>query len=164
MSNPYIELLKKCDDTYTNLGEYYVFTDEDKINVPEIEDYNESTDDVYDMLKEIAKNKFPNEIYFQNVGSEVRGEKVKLPYVMGSMTECHEGELENWIEMGKSYIQSAKLDGVSCLLEYKDGKLINAWTRGNGIEGMSIYRHAKKMLNLPQFLYEDDLSNSDSQI
>lgn len=144
MTNPYIELLKKCDDTYTNLGEYYIFTDDDKKNVPEIEDYNESTDDVYDMLKEIAKNKFPNEIYFQNVGSEVRGEKVKLPYVMGSMTECHEGELENWIEKDKSYIQSAKLDGCSCLLIYQNGELKIAYSRGNGYEGQDIYRHVKK--------------------
>lgn len=153
MTNPYIELLKKCDDTYTNLGEYYAFTDEDKINVPEIEEYNESTDDVYDMLKEIAKNKFPNEIYFQNVGSEVRGEKVKLPYVMGSMTECHEGELENWIEMGKSYIQSAKLDGVSALLVYQNGNLKIAYSRGDGIEGQDITRHILKFA--PTKLKED---------
>ena len=144
MTNPYIELLKKCDDTYTNLGEYYVFTDDDKMNVPEIEDYIESTDDIYDMLKEIAKNKFPNEIYFQSVGSEVRGEKVKLPYVMGSMTECHEGELENWIEKDKSYIQSNKLDGVSALLIYQNGNLKIAYSRGDGIEGQDITRHVKK--------------------
>ena len=153
MTNPYIELLKKCDDTYTNLGEYYIFTDDDKKNVSEIEDYNESTDDVYDMLKEIAKNKFPNEIYFQSVGSEVRGEKVKLPYVMGSMTECHEGELENWIENNKSYIQSAKLDGVSCLLIYQNGELKIAYSRGNGIEGQDITRHVKKFA--PNKLKED---------
>ena len=153
MTNPYIELLKKCDDTYTNLGEYYIFTDDDKKNVPEIEDYNESTDDVYDMLKEIAKDKFPNEIYFQSVGSEVRGEKVKLPYAMGSMTECHEGELENWIENNKSYIQSAKLDGVSCLLIYQNGELKIAYSRGNGIEGQDITRHVKKFA--PNKLKED---------
>ena len=153
MANPYIELLKKCDDTYTNLGEYYIFTDDDKKNVPEIEDYNESTDDVYDMLKEIAKNKFPNEIYFQSVGSEVRGEKVKLPYVMGSMTECHEGELENWIENNKSYIQSAKLDGVSALLVYQNGNLKIAYSRGNGIEGQDITRHVKNFA--PNKLKED---------
>lgn len=153
MTNPYIELLKKCDDTYTNLGEYYIFTDDDKKNVTEIEDYNESTDDVYDMLKEIAKNKFPNEIYFQSVGSEVRGEKVKLPYVMGSMTECHEGELENWIENNKSYIQSAKLDGVSALLVYQNGNLKIAYSRGNGIEGQDITRHVKNFA--PNKLKED---------
>lgn len=153
MTNPYIELLKKCDDTYTNLGEYYVFTDEDKINVPEIEEYIESTDDVYDMLKEIAFEMFPNEIYFQSVGSEVRGEKVKLPYVMGSMTECHEGELENWIEMGKSYIQSAKLDGVSALLVYQNGNLKIAYSRGDGENGQDITRHILKFA--PTKLKED---------
>ena len=144
MTNPYIELLKKCDDTYTNLGEYYIFTDDDKENIPEIEDYTESTADVYDMLKEIAYQKFPNEIYFQNVGSEVRGEKVKLPYVMGSMTECHEGELEPWIEKNESYIQSAKLDGCSALLVYQNGELKIAYSRGDGIEGQDISRHVKK--------------------
>ena len=144
MSNPYIELLKKCDDTYTNLGEYYVFTDDDKLNVPEIEDYTESTDDVYDMLKEISYQMFPNEIYFQSVGSEVRGEKIKLPYIMGSMTECHEGELENWIEKNKSYIQSAKLDGVSALLVYQNGNLKIAYSRGDGENGQDITRHILK--------------------
>lgn len=144
MTNPYIELLKKCDDTYTNLGEYYVFTDDDKINVPEIEEYIESTDDVYDMLKEISYQMFPNEIYFQSVGSEVRGEKVKLPYIMGSMTECHEGELENWIEKDKSYIQSAKLDGVSALLIYQNGNLKIAYSRGDGENGQDITRHILK--------------------
>ena len=153
MTNPYIELLKKCDDTYTNLGEYYIFTDEDKEKIAEIEDYNESTDDVYDMLKEIAKDKFPNEIYFQSVGSEVRGEKVKLPYIMGSMTECHEGELENWIENNKSYIQSAKLDGVSALLVYQNGNLKIAYSRGNGEMGQDITRHILKFA--PNKLNED---------
>lgn len=147
MTNPYIELLKKCDDTYTNLGEYYIFTDDDKKNVTEIEDYNESTDDVYDMLKEIAKNKFPNEIYFQSVGSEVRGEKVKLPLPLGSMNELKFGELKDWIIESTDYVVDDKLDGISCLNYYENGVLKESFTRGDGYNGCIITNKVKLFKN-----------------
>lgn len=147
MTNPYIELLKKCDDTYTNLGEYYIFTDEDKEKIAEIEDYNESTDDVYDMLKEIAKDKFPNEIYFQSVGSEVRGEKVKLPLPLGSMNELKLGELKDWIINSTDYVVDDKLDGISCLNYYENGVLKESYTRGDGFNGCIITNKVRLFKN-----------------
>ena len=46
----------------------------------------ELTDEEFDFLKEFLISKFPKTSYKNKTGYEVTGEKVKLPYWMGSMT------------------------------------------------------------------------------
>lgn len=119
-NNPLIELLKRCDDSYTNSDEYYVFTEEDKDLIKDIagcENATISTDDIYDRIYSYTKDRYGTDSYFQTVGAPVsievakRGGKVPLPYKMGSMTEAHLGDLENWIQPMSEYTISAKLDG-----------------------------------------------------
>ena len=93
------ELLAKCADAYTNSDGYYELTDEDeqildKIGLPYAAGTS-ITDEIYDTIE--RKAKFP-----AVVGAPVRGEKVKLPVLMGSMTELHEGDLEKWVETNRS--------------------------------------------------------------
>jgi len=149
-SNPLIELLKKCDDAYTNSDEYYVFTEEDKDLIKDIagcENATISTDDIYDRIYSYTKDRYGSDSYFQTVGAPVsidvakRGGKVPLPYKMGSMTEAHLGDLENWIQPMSEYTISAKLDGVSCMIIYKNGRFDKAYSRGDGENGADISRH-----------------------
>lgn len=139
------ELLAKCADAYTNSDGYYELTDEDeqlldKIGLPYAAGTS-VTDEIYDEIE--RKAKFP-----AVVGAPVRGEKVKLPVLMGSMTELHEGDLEKWVETNRSeYCVSVKLDGVSCLLEYRNGDFAKAYSRGDGFEGQDITRHLISMHN-----------------
>lgn len=139
------ELLAKCADAYTNSDGYYELTDEDeqlldKMGLPYAAGTS-VTDEIYDAIE--RKAKFP-----AVVGAPVRGEKVKLPVLMGSMTELHDGDLEKWVETNRSeYCVSVKLDGVSCLLEYRNGDFAKAYSRGDGFEGQDITRHLIAMHN-----------------
>ena len=47
------------------------------------------------------------------------------------------------------YYVSYKLDGLTLVVKYEDGKLIQAITRGNGIEGEDVTEAAKMISNLP---------------
>ena len=45
-----------------------------------------------------------------------------------------------------------KIDGVAILLHYKMGRLIGAYTRGDGLRGQSVYHHAKCIPDIPREL------------
>lgn len=46
-------------------------------------------------------------------------------------------------------VASVKLDGLSCRLIYKDGNLVRAESRGNGIVGNDITEAVKQFQNIP---------------
>jgi DNA ligase (NAD+) len=116
-------------------------------------------DTQYDLLKTEAQKKSPNHPYFMKVGSDVRGGKVKLPYTMGSLNQIYEGDYIAWCAKFNLYDEeiaiSDKLDGVSCMLQYKNGELQIAYSRGNGVLGADITRHIKKIKNVPQTIDYD---------
>ncbi len=97
----------------------------------------------------------PANPYFLDIGSTIRGDKVKLPVTMGSLDQVHEGETVRWIKTEKlenvSIVAADKLDGNSILLVYNDhGDLQIAYTRGNGEEGQDVTRHVRQMVNVPK--------------
>lgn len=57
-------------------------------------------------------------------------------------------ELKAWLN-GKEALLSWKLDGLTIVLTYEDGKLIKAVTRGNGEVGEVITPNAKVFVNVP---------------
>lgn len=57
-------------------------------------------------------------------------------------------ELQDWL-LDKEALLSWKLDGLTIVLTYKDGKLANAVTRGNGEEGEVVTENARFFVNLP---------------
>ena len=58
----------------------------------------------------------------------------------------------------KSFICMAKMDGLTCSLRYKGGKLISAETRGNGFIGEDILHNALVIKNIPNKInYLDEL-------
>ena len=109
-------------------------------------------DDIYDIIKDYIRKKYPKDIYLQRVGADVDN-KVTLPYYMGSQNKIKDSEEEITKYQKKysgSYVISDKLDGVSCLIVYtklssnKSPKNkyypydIKLYTRGNGTEGQDI--------------------------
>lgn len=56
--------------------------------------------------------------------------------------------LRSWLKH-KSIVM-AKMDGLTCSLTYKDGKLVAAETRGNGKIGEDILHNAKTIKSIPQ--------------
>ena len=66
-------------------------------------------------------------------------------------------ELKSWLQ-GKEGILSWKLDGLTVVLTYRDGKLAKAVTRGNGEVGEVVTNNAKTFKNLPlQIAFKGEL-------
>lgn len=107
------------------------------------------SDTDYDKLLDVYRLQVSEEEYneFREKLFEVPG-KVKHPYIMGSLdkTKADEGDdsLQKWITKNNAYglFISSKIDGASLRLEYKDGVLVDAVTRGDGEYGESIYNKA----------------------
>ena len=107
------------------------------------------TDDEFDFLKEFLISKFPKTSYKNKTGYEVTGEKVELPYWMGSMTNKKDKKkVDVYLnKYEKDYVLMSKLDGISALLN-KDGSGVKLYTRGNGKQGKDI-SHLIQHLKIP---------------
>ena len=57
-------------------------------------------------------------------------------------------------EVSMTYVGELKIDGLSCSLIYQDGALVQAVTRGNGIEGEEITANVRYVTDIPQRLLD----------
>jgi DNA ligase (NAD+) len=145
-----LDLIDSYDDSYYNKSESLV------------------SDPVYDALKDHvrafysnflvktkADEKLKNRIddALNRVGApppkDGKWDKVSHSQPMQSLNKCNTPEEFNTyhVKCGsvKSYLLSEKLDGISLSLQYENGKLVQALTRGDGETGEDITRNAKKM-------------------
>ena len=129
-----VKILKKLSDTYYNTGQSIV------------------SDEIYDYIREILKEKDPENSFLYEIGAPIKGtkEKVKLPFPMGSLTKVkpEEDTLTKWLKKYNGpFIISDKLDGASAQL-YKDTKGETfLYSRGNGIYGQNISHLLKYLVN-----------------
>jgi NAD-dependent DNA ligase len=78
---------------------------------------------------------------------ELPKERHDTPMLSLGKTKSRE-ELKSWLQ-GKEALLSWKLDGLTIVLTYRDGKLFKAVTRGNGEIGEVITDNARTFRNLP---------------
>jgi NAD-dependent DNA ligase len=110
------------------------------------------SDEIYDTLIDILKNKYPNSNILIKSGAVSKNNKFKLDYWLGSMNKIKPDtkELNIWKKKYNSpYYFSDKLDGVSALLIYNDNK-ISMYTRGDGFQGTNI-SNLSNYLTLPPY-------------
>ena len=87
---------------------------------------------------------------------ELPKERHERPMLSLDKTKDRE-ELAEWLQ-GKEGLLSWKLDGLTIVLTYQDGKLLKAVTRGNGEIGEVITGNAKVFKNIPlQISYTGEL-------
>lgn len=128
-----VELLIKSDNQYYNIGEP-IFNDNE-----------------YDEVKEYLRTIDKKNNYFKRIGADIPDDtKVKLPFFLGSQDKIKDDDkiLQKWIKKynnPESYIIGEKLDGISCLIVFKNKKVL-IYTRGNGIYGQNI-SHLKNKIN-----------------
>ena len=133
------------------------------------------SDAEFDALEDELRTLAPKHAFFKKVGSTAKKSKwakVKHTSAMGSQNKAQTiEELEDWFKSRKadlvseygstlkgaalqqklSDVENAKLlisdkcDGISLSLVYKDGALIQAVTRGDGVEGDDILTNVLKM-------------------
>ena len=117
------------------------------------------TDDIYDIIKDYIRKKYPKDAYLKRVGADVDN-KVELPYYMGSQNKIKDSESEITKYKKKypgPYLISDKLDGVSGMFVY-DGDNIKLYTRGNGREGQDISHLHKYISGFPKIKKQDKLA------
>jgi len=120
-------------------------------------------DHTYDTLEEILKNKLPYHRLFSKVGTpnfDTGWEKKNHSHPMSSQNKVNNfKDLVHYFELKfKSspflqrgirggFIVQPKCDGLSVEIEYRDGKLLDAITRGDGEVGDLITQNVVRMKN-----------------
>lgn len=128
-------------------------------------------DHTYDTLEEVLKKKSPYHRLFSKVGHEnfdTGWEKKAHSMPMGSQNKVssyddlvHYFELKNksspFLQKGAEggFLVQPKCDGISLEIEYKNGQLLDAITRGDGHTGDVITQNVVKMKNLVLSLSKD---------
>ena len=114
---------------------------------------NYEYDKLYDELVELEKetgvtlaNSPTVNVGYEAV-DELPKERHESPMLSLGKTKSRE-ELREWLQ-GNPAILSWKLDGLTIVLTYRDGKLAKAVTRGNGEIGEVITNNARTFKNLP---------------
>lgn len=151
------------------------------------QDKPEITDEAYDSLvkeletleKEYPELKRENSI-LDRVGGEPLKEFVKVKHAnrQWSFDDVFDyEELKKWDEKVRNFIKKAglsakkveyccelKIDGLKVILTYKDGKLVQAATRGDGTVGEDVTSNVKTIKSIPLILDEKQIKNTSSVI
>lgn len=86
-----------------------------------------------------------------NVGSTVLDniKEVTHKTPMLSLEKCHSTEEIIKFANNHNLVASVKLDGLTVRLTYRDGNLVLAESRGNGVVGSDVTEHVKQFTNVP---------------
>lgn len=108
------------------------------------------SDAEYDSLVESLRLLDPKNPFLNKVGDDSSKNKVTLPITMGSLNKCRPDD-NNLVKLynKQDLVKMPKLDGLSGLAEYKDGKFIKLYTRGSGYEGQEI-TYRGNLMNFPK--------------
>lgn len=121
-------------------------------------------DHTYDTLEDILRQKAPYHRLFSKVGNSnfnTGFDKKKHSMPMGSQNKVNKiDDLIHYFELKKiatktDFVIQPKCDGISLEIEYKNGQLIDAITRGDGEVGDVITQNVVKMKNFVSQLPKD---------
>lgn len=119
------------------------------------------SDKEYDIEFDELENIDPDNDFFSEVGGisdAIQGQEVPHKVIMGSLNKsCDINEFLVWLKsqysaaqiVTLSFVLQHKVDGLSLGLKYKNGNLIQAVTRGNGIIGIDVTEKAKMVEGVP---------------
>lgn len=110
------------------------------------------SDDIFDIIKNYLAKRDPMNPFLSEIGALAPGQKVKLPYYMGSLEKIREDEraLDKWkTKHTGSVIVSDKLDGNSALLVYSK-ETFKMYSRGDGFEGQDISHIVPLIQGIPK--------------
>jgi len=138
-----IDYLKKCAKLYETNGTSPLL--------------DEEYDKEYNALKELDQDNNP---FFSEVGGIdeelIYGKKVKHEVIMGSLNKSpdiedfetwlnntYKGKEQDFISGKLSFVLQYKIDGSSLSCLYKNGKLVQVLTRGDGEKGVDVTENGK---------------------
>lgn len=131
--------LNKASEAYYNTGQPIMSDAEFDNKLEELRQWEEETG--------IVLSNSPT----HNVGAIVLDniKEVTHKTPMLSLEKCHSTEEIVKFANNHNLVASVKLDGLTVRLTYKDGDLILAESRGNGIVGSDVTEHVKQFTNVP---------------
>lgn len=134
-----VEELNKASEAYYNTGQPIMSDAEFDNKLEELRQWEEKTG--------IVLANSPT----QNVGATVLDniKEVTHKTPMLSLEKCHSAEEIIKFANNHNLVASVKLDGLTVRLTYKDGDLILAESRGNGVVGSEVTEHVKQFTNVP---------------
>lgn len=111
-------------------------------------------DKLWDELKFLA----PESSVLKKIGAD-SGNFAKVAHIMPMGSQEKAATPEQFLEWAQKhiypeYLVEYKLDGASLELQFQNGNLIKAVTRGDGIYGDDITQNAKVMQGIPSELYQ----------
>lgn len=123
--------------------------------------HEEISDDEFDKLWNELETNYPDSDLLKAVGEDsVSNNKIKHLMLMGSLSKFNTEEgLRDWVKKESIIFPvqvSNKIDGNSCELQYKDGKLLYAVTRGDAVYGEDITLKALGMPSIPNTIPTND--------
>ena len=110
------------------------------------------TDLEFDLIENKLKELCPDSYVLSMVGALPKSNlpKVKHDKKMLSLEKTYlVDDLKSWIN-NKPVVSTIKLDGISCSLIYRDGKLVMGKTRGNGVLGENITPKCQWIESIPK--------------
>ncbi len=170
-----MDIIKEIDELAKKIEElnYNYYT----LDAPLVSDGE--YDKLYDRLRKLEKESGyrPKNSPTQKVGGEILEKFEKHNHIsrLYSQDKAQSYEdLANWIDRSKrlvnsynelnsqklpplEFIMEYKFDGLTINLTYNDGKLINAATRGNGIQGEEISAQVRTIRSIPLQIKEKSL-------
>lgn len=134
-----VEELNKASEAYYNTGQPIMSDAEFDNKLEELRQWEEETG--------IVLSNSPT----YNVGATVLDniKEVTHKTPMLSLEKCHSTEEIVKFANNHNLVASVKLDGLTVRLTYKDGDLVLAESRGNGVVGSDVTEHVKQFTNVP---------------
>ena len=131
--------LNKASEAYYNTGQPIMSDLEFDCKLKELKQWEDETG--------IVLSNSPT----HNVGAVILNniKEVTHKTPMLSLEKCHSVEEIEKFANSHDLVASVKLDGLTIRLTYKDGDLVLAESRGNGVVGSDVTEHVKQFTNVP---------------
>lgn len=134
-----VEELNKASQAYYNTGQPIMSDVEFDNKLEELRQWEEETG--------IVLANSPTHNVGATILDNIKEVTHKTP--MLSLEKCHSAEEIIKFANNHNLVASVKLDGLTVRLTYKDGDLILAESRGNGMVGSDVTEHVKQFTNVP---------------
>ena len=157
------ERIKELRELIEKYSYYYYTLNESLISDVEFDKLLKELEDLEKVNPQYSMFDSPT----QQVGSSLKNtkfSKVTHKEKMLSLSNSYNiGEIEDFIKRvdkllenrkKPSYVLEVKLDGLSISVTYKDGKLVQGVTRGDGVIGEDVTENILQIQSIPRFLKE----------
>ncbi|WP_423362808.1 NAD-dependent DNA ligase LigA [Mycoplasma sp. P36-A1] len=159
-----MDIKKQIDELENILKEWaYEYYTLDNPSVDDSE-YDRKYHILLDLLKENPQY-LKNDSITRSIGYEIldKFEKIQHEYPMYSLGNAYSEEdlksfdkrIKKDVNIPFDYVLEPKIDGLAIALSYKQGRLVLATTRGDGITGENVTENIKTIKEIPLVLNQD---------